>query len=332
MTTDDPLAPTRTDDDPAAGAIACVTLITAEPERTAAFYERLMGMERMVPDAPTDPDHARALWALPADFDYRETWYRRAGHPELPLLRVLQSSADNASLRPDYEARLEGGLSVGFAVRDIAKRVEDGADNGFPTSAGVVTMQMARPDGTPYDVSECHFLAPDDVYALGVERPPDLAQVCAIDEGAAVGGPAYTGQVINHCDDTLAFYTNVLGYEVRRRMPIGGPDVEKGLGLPPGTTFEFLQVFAPGSSAGYFIVLDFADAGLQNPNLAPPHRGVVGWTIPVRNAADVARGATDANATVIAGPAKLTSPAWGEHYAVSVRTANGFIVECVQIA
>lgn len=332
MTVEDPLAPGSEARDRFAGPVAAITLLTATPEKTEAFYSDLAGLSRDVPAAPTDPAVARGLWGLPDDLAYRETIYRRAGEPRVPVLRVLEASTGASTIRPGHDAMLEGGLSIGFAVRDMNALIQAGHARGFDTTAGRVALELARSDGSPYEVAECHFKAPDDVYALGVERPPDLAQVAPIATNEPVGGPAYTGQVMNHCDRTLAFYTEVLGYEVRRRVSLSGPQLEAGLGLPEGTSLEFLQVFAPGSSTGYFIVLDFGDAGSSNDTLAPPHRGVVGWTIPVKNAGIVAERAAVGNASVIAGPLRCHSPVWGDHFAVSVRTANGFIVECVQIA
>ena len=327
----DPLAPSSSSADAFAGPLAAVTLITDSLPKTEALYSGLFGLERADPEAPTDPALARQLWGLPDDFDFQEVLLRRADQPAVPCLRVLVSAQAAEPVRPAYKTTLEGGLSVGFVMHDIGRVVEQGAAAGFPTSAGVVSMDMARPDGTPYQVHECHFLAPDDVYALGVERPPDLAQIGPIAAGDAVGGPAYTGQVMNHCDATLAFYTDVLGYEVRRRMTVGGPLVEKGLGLDPDTSFEFLQVFAPGSTTAYFIVLDFADGGQPNPAIAPPHRGVVMWTVPVADVAQVAAAAPASGASVLAGPLVGQSALFGERLSVSIRTANGFIIECVQM-
>ncbi len=327
----DPLAPTTSGAGAFAGPLAAITLITDSLPAVEALYTGLFGLQRVSPAVATDPSLARSLWGLPDDFRFEEVLLQRADEPNVPTLRVLVSQQAASSVRPAYATTLEGGLSVGFVMRDIERVVNAGAAAGFPTSAGVVSMDMARPDGSPYQVHECHFLAPDDVYALGVERPPDLAQIGPIATGEAVGGPAYTGQVMNHCDATLAFYTDVLGYEVRRRMTVGGPLVEQGLSLDPGTSFEFLQVFAPGSTTAYFIVLDFADGGKPNPAIAPPHRGVVMWSVPVADVAQVAAAAPGAGAAVLAGPVRGGSALFGDRPSVSVRTANGFIVECVQM-
>lgn len=326
----DPIAAASRAEGAFSGPIACITLITNDADATRRFYCELLGMRELHNSSPLDADLAARLWGLPDGFAFTEILLGRTSPSGQPVLRVLVSNDAAPSVRPEYSARLEGGLSVGFAMRDIDAVVERGARLGFRTTAGVGALDMRHADGAPYRVFECHFTAPDDVYALGVQRPPDLAAIGPIADGEQVGGPAYTGQVMNHREQTLAFYTEVLGYEVRRTMTVAGPLVEQGLGLPEGTSFEFLQVFAPGSSSGYFIVLDFGDAGIANERIAPPSRGVALWTFPVRSVDAVAAAAEPSGCEIIAGPLDCESTLFGRHRAVSLRTANGFVVECVE--
>ena len=325
----DPFAPTG--EAGFAGPVACITLITRDLDATKAFYADVLEMATRHVDAPPeDVATQRELWALPPDFAWTETVFYRPTLPSVPQLRVLSSAQAAAPVRPDLASRLEGGLSVGFAMRDLHAVVARGAELGFHTTAGVGGLDMVRGDGSPYQALECHFRAPDDVYALGVSRPPDLAPVGPIEDTRTVGGPAYTGQVMNHRDSTLKFYTDVLGYEVRRTMQVSGGMAEQGLGLPAGTTLDFLQVFAPGSASGYFIVLDFGDDGVSNEAVAPPHAGVVLWTIPVDRVDDVAERVADVDCEVVAGPVDTHNGCFGAHRALTVRTANGFLVECIE--
>lgn len=330
-TSTDPLAPKSDAAGAFAGPIACITLITRYPADTAQFYGAVMEMEAQDAATPLDQrQDQRKLWGLPENFKWIETVFWRPRLPEVPLLRVLASEQAGKPVRPDMIARLEGGLSVGFAMRDLDAVVAHGAELGFDTTAGIGALDMQRTDGTVYQALECHFRAPDDVYALGVGRPPDLAPVGPIEPDRSVGGPAYTGQVMNHREETMRFYTDLLGYEVRRSIPVSGPVAERGLGLPSGTTMQFLQVFAPGSTSGYFIVLDFGDGGIPNDAVAPPHSGVVMWTFPVESAAEVAARVSEVGCSLVAGPLETENPYFGPHTAVSVRTANGFLVECIE--
>ena len=330
-TSNDPLAPKSGTAEGLAGPMACVTLISRFPKAVHGFYGSVLEMAKkeVAHSAATSADQRR-LWGLPDDFEWAETVYWRPRLPDVPLLRVLVSEQAGDAVRPGMAACLEGGLSVGFAMRDLEATVARGTRLGFETTAGVGALDMKRADGSPYQALECHFRAPDDVYALGVSRPPDLAPVGPIESDRAVGGPSYTGQVMNHRDRTLCFYTEVLGYEIRRSMRVSGPVAEKGLSLPPGTAMDFLQLFAPGSTSGYFIVLDFGDDGQSNAAVAPPHRGVVMWTFPVKSVADVAAGAVDTGCAIVAGPLQTENAYFGRHRAICVRTVNGFLVECIE--
>lgn len=326
----DPLAPSTEGVDAFAGPLACITLITRFPAEIDRFYGGLMEMTRFAEtSSDAQRDEQRELWGLPEAFEWEELLYCRPGLPDVPMLRVLSSAQAGDPVRPGLAARSEGGLSIGFAMRDLDAVVARGAEAGFETTAGVGALDMRRADGSPYQALECHFRAPDDVFALGVSRPPDLAPVGPIEADASVGGPAYSGQVMNHCEATLRFYTEVLGYEVRRDMEVGGPVAEKGLGLPPGMSMRFLQVFAPGSTSGYFIVLDFGTDG-EGASVAAPASGVVMWTFPVADVERVASQVGRVGCEVVAGPKTATTPYFGSHRAVTVRTANGFVVECIE--
>lgn len=331
-TSNDPLAPSGNADDAFAGPIACITVITKSEAESKRFYTNVMEME--IGDALSTPSdmHAgqRTLWGLPNDFNWTETVFHRPALPDTTLLRMLSSDQAAAPVRDGYNVLSEGGLSVGFAMHDMAGVVEHGKTIGYDTTAGITTLDMKRMDGSPYQALECHFKAPDDIYALGVGRPRDLAPVGPIEEGKNVGGPSYAGQIMNHCDETLRFYTEVLGYEIRNRtsLPPSGP--EGGLIKPPGTESDFLQVFAPGSTTGYFIVLDYGDKGLDNDRVAPPHSGVVMWTIPVKSIAQVMEKAPSTGCSVFAGPLDTETPYFGKHRAVTIQTANGFLVECIE--
>lgn len=328
----DPLAPTGNAEDAFAGPIACVTIITKCESEAKRFYTNVMEMEigEHLPTPSARHADQRALWGLPNDFEWAEIVFYRSMLPDTTLLRMLSSEQAGPPVRSGYNVLSEGGLSVGFAMHDMAVVVEHGKTIGYETTAGITTLDMKRTDGSPYQALECHFKAPDDIYALGVGRPRDLAPVGPIEDGKTVGGPSYAGQIMNHCEDTLRFYTEVLGYEIRNRtsLPPSGP--EGGLIKPPGTESDFLQVFAPGSTTGYFIVLDYGDKGLGNDRVAPPHSGVVMWTIPVMSIAEVMKKAPSTGCSVLAGPIETENPYFGAHRAVTIRTANGFLVECIE--
>ena len=229
--------------------------------------------------------------------------------------------------------RIDGGLAIGFPVRDMEAAVANGKAKGFETTAGITRLPMPRADGSMYDALETHFKAPDDVYVLGIGRPEDLAPVGPIAEGKNIGGPAYSSQTVNNGESDIAFYRDVLGYEVRRdlKMPVV-EQLEGGLiDVPVGTVMRFYQLFAPGSSAGYLVFLDFEDNGLTNETKSRPlHRGLAAWTFPVADMADMLARLKDHGADIVAGPLEHDSPLFGKHRAVTVTSPNGFLIELIE--
>jgi hypothetical protein len=103
-----------------------------------------------------------------------------------------------------------------------------------------------------------------------------------------MGGSAYSARCVTATEDTLAFFRDVLGFEIRR-------DVEFTVGertallKPEGTTERFLQAFAPASATGYLVLMDHQAATKPSPapNYGPPNRGIGIWSFATKNIDDV---------------------------------------------
>jgi len=318
------------------GSLLMVTHVTADGDATRHFYRDMMAMadasEKAMPAA------ARAaqcrLWGLGEDTRWSEQLYERPTLREVPRVRVLVMDRAGAAIRPDMDVLIEGGLSVGFAVRnrpEMEQCVARGEALGIGTTAGITTIEFRRPDGTPYEALETHFRAPDEVYGLGVGRPEDLPPVGPIEPGQMIGGPAYSAQVVNHADDDIAFYRDVLGFEVRRDVDLTSSGPAGGLGLQAGTVMRFVQLYAAGSSTGYLVMLDFRDAGRPNPaTVRPPGRGVAMWTFPTDDLDAVVERCRGFGLRTLGGPVALDSPLLGRHRAATVLTPHGFLIELVE--
>lgn len=320
------------------GSLLMVTHVTSSAEATRHFYRDMMAMA----DAPAGVMAAemqarqRVLWGLDAETRWKEHLYERPSLPEVPKVRVLVMEPAGPLIRPGMEVLLEGGLSVGFAVRNRAEMEQclaRGESLGIGTTAGITTIEFRRPDGSPYEALETHFKAPDDVYGLGVGRPEDLPSVGPIEAGQMIGGPAYSAQVVNHADADVAFYRDVLGFEVRRDVDLTSSGPAGGLGLAAGTVMRFLQIYAPGSGTGYLVILDFRDRGIPNPvSIRPPSRGVAMWTFPTDDLDAVLATSQEHGVETFAGPVPLDCAWLGAHRAATVLTPHGFLVELVERA
>jgi hypothetical protein len=273
----------------------------------------------------------RALWGLESQVEWGELLFRRPNVPQAPSLRILVMDRPYPQIRPNMNALIDGGLSVGFPVRDMAALIEYADRHGFKTTNGITHLAMKRADGSPYEALECHFRAPDSVYGLGVGRPADLAPVGPIPHDQNVGGPAYAGQVANHADKTLAFYTQVLGWMVRRDVTLNSSGPAGGLGLKAGTQMRFIQIFEPTSTTAYAIFLDFADMGLPSPvQSRPPNLGTTIWTFQVNELAEAERRAKTIGHLPVSEAQIVDDTDLGKCRGLSFVTANGFMVELLQ--
>lgn len=320
------------------GSLLMVTHVTADAAATRNFYRDMMAMTDVSERAMTADMQTRqsALWGLDPGTRWIEQLYERPALPQVPKVRVLVMDRAGPAVRPGMEVLLEGGLSVGFAVRnrpEMEQCVARGEALGIGTTAGITSIGLRRPDGSPYDALETHFRAPDEVYGLGVGRPEDLPPVGPIEAGRMIGGPAYSAQVVNHADADVAFYRDVLGFELRRDVDLVSSGPAGGLGLAAGTVMRFLQLYAAGSDTGYLVMLDFRDRGRPNPvSVRPPSRGVVIWTFPTDDLDAVLARAREHGIVTLGGPVALESACLGPHRVAAVLTPHGFLVELLETA
>lgn len=335
--TNDPLAARGNVADATVTGLAMITHVTSDRAACERFYSGVMGMRNQpewVSSSLARADVA-ALLGIPAGMGWTEEVYDRPAMPGTPFVRVIGIEGLTPAIRPGMEALRNGSLSVGFSLRDMERGVTRGTDLGFPTTHGIVSLPFKRVDGSEYLAHETHFCAPDEVYGLGVGRPEDLATVAPIPFGENVGGPAYSAQVANHGDEVLAFYRDLLGFEIRRDVALPyGQAMDGALrGVRPGTVMRFVQMFAPGTDTAYLVFLDFADLGLPavvEPRA--PNRGVAAWTFRVKDLRDLLRRAASAGHRVACPMRRIESPAFGACEAASLLAPNGFLVELIEPA
>jgi len=257
-----------------------VTLVTNDAAVTVQFLTQVMRMqlERERVPSPAEARQCRDLWGLAADVHWRE-WHLVATVSESEVyVRVLEMPGGQL-IRPAMESRLAGGLSIGFPVASLERTLERVSRLGVESTAGIVPLTITRPDGTTYVSGEIMFRGPEAIYMLVVGRPADMTPVGPIDPVTGIGGPAYSAMVVPDGIREIEFYREVLGWEARQNIVLTTSGPAGGLGLDPGTQFRFVQLFAPGATSAYVVLLDMMAVARRNP-VAPrmPNRGLVMWT------------------------------------------------------
>lgn len=315
------------------GQLHTITIITNDEEASVRFYQQAWGLRARGPFTPPAADRARqnALWGLPTDERWRLWVLDRPGAPGAAQIRMLAITRPTPHVRSDWTAFEAGPLSIGFAVPDVHARHKAMLAAGVQPTSQVNVMALKNSTGQPYTVNEGLFKAPDHLLTLAVGRNGEMSQIGPFDPATGIGGPTYSGQVIAKSDEVMTFYRDVLGFQVRRDMEFSSAGENGGLGLPNGTTFRFLQVFAPGSWTGYLIFLDLRDQGRPAPAPPrPPQRGLTMWTFVTPDLTALEQKLRAAKVPIVGGPTEHTSTELGHHRALTALAPNGFVLEFVQ--
>jgi catechol 2,3-dioxygenase-like lactoylglutathione lyase family enzyme/uncharacterized protein (DUF1330 family) len=324
----DPLAPRDNASLARASPLASVTVGTADLAMTERFYGDAMAM-KCTRSRITGKEAARFRrhYSMAAGQAVETTWCSRPGAASV---RAVLLPANTPASRPGYDSRMTGGLSLGFPSADNQALEARVGARGFGSTAGQTSMQLQRGDGTSYTVGEIHFKAPDNVYALGINRGT-MPAVGPIEPTVGVGGPAYSGMMVGNMAAAHRLFGDVLGLEARRRTNFKSSGPTGGLGLPAGSSFDFEQWFSPGSTSGYVILMHVVDKGLRPAApLGLKSRGLGMWTFEARDLADIAARAKAAGVRVVSPAAASPWPGEQGRRSMVLATADGFPVEVIE--
>ena len=325
----DTLAPKSDPADALTLQLHTATLISNSLEETLLFYRDGMGMRARGPFAPPRAMRKvqRRLWGMPKDVDWQLWLLDRPAVPGLMQIRLLVPNKPAPAVHQSWNSAEEGPFSLGFP--NGRQRLLDAEIRrlGFGSQAPLSEYQVPRADGVMYDIRETIFNCPDFLHCVGIERSADMPPLGPLDDATAMGGPAYSAQVLDDADRDLSFYTEVLGMELRadRQWTTSG-----ALGVPSGTDYRFALVYAQGARFGHLLFVDYLNHPSippQNPP-RPPHRGLVMWSFPTRDLDAVLRRARRHPYTQVHhGPVVYESLSLGRHRVATLLAPNGFMVE-----
>ncbi|MEM7568883.1 MAG: VOC family protein [Pseudomonadota bacterium] len=331
----DSLSPATNKSDALALPLQTVTLSTADIELIRRFYVDGMGMTLAGPVdvSPQLKAEQRALWGMPDDIDWQEFHLTRPkasvrGRPAMSI-RVLLVDRETPLVHASWDSRSLGGFSMGFPNRRQIALDEEIRALGFGARNSVEIYEVPRKDGTLYTIHETIFDAPDFVHAVGIDRV-DMAPLGALDAATGLGGPGYSAQVIDQSDTVLAFYTQVLGLEMRRDSIFKSAGEDGAMALPNGTEFRFSILFAQGHGpGGHMLFVDYLNIDHIAPTAPPrvPNRGIGMWSFPVADLAEVIRRAQAFGAEIVHPEMKIDDPLHGSVRAATMLAPNGFLIE-----
>jgi catechol 2,3-dioxygenase-like lactoylglutathione lyase family enzyme len=330
----DPMQPKAVSHPVRCQGLAAVTLASADLLATRRFYQGALGM---IADCAVVTDQAaldlRAHWGLGGSGPVELMTFTRPGLAGALRLRVVHVEASVPVARPGLDCRYDGALGVGFPVRGLARRHQIVEAMGFSSTAGVTYMPFPRPDGTMYNIGETHWIAPDEVMVLGVDRA-DMQPVGPIDSALDLGGPSYSSMLVSDAARAAEFFDGVLGLELRREFTFESEGPSGGMGLPAGTHVHFQQWFSPGTTTGYLVIMQLKQNALRAPApLGLQRRGLGLWTFTSQKLDEIALRAEQAGSAVsriVSAPRPLTLPGEGALTAMVLTTPDGFPIEILQ--
>jgi catechol 2,3-dioxygenase-like lactoylglutathione lyase family enzyme len=326
---EDPMVPPAAEAAARVSPLRMVTVTTGDMAATRRFYEAAMGMKGVAARV-TGAAAARLArhWGMAPSPFIDTVLFTYPASPTSVAVRAVAVPATLPPARPGRDSKYMGPLGFGFASSDIPARQRAAADQGFTSSAGIKRMDFPRADGTTYNVAEIHWLAPDDMLVLGVDRGT-MRPVGPVDAAARQGGVAYASALVGDIGRANRFLNDVVGLERRRamRFPGGGPDGGM-IGLERGEPVAFEQWFSGGSSTGYLVVMQRLERAREMPQATGfAARGIALWSFETPDLdAAVARFRKDGGSATIA---TVDLPGVGKRRAAVLRSPDNLAVELV---
>ncbi len=332
-TSKDTLAATSSTADALTHQLHTVTLSTMSLDSIVSFYVGGMGMTLNGPITTSDEKKAvqRKLWSIPEGINWKMYHLNRPSVPGLINIRVLVLDTETPLIHKSHNSRELGPFSLGFPNLNQKKLDADLRTKGWTSMEELQEGNIPRTDGTTYRYWETIYKAPDFLHAVGIERGDGVPQLAPVDSLTQLGGPGYSAQVITNSDHELAFYTEVLGLELRSDRHWKSSD-GSALGIEAGVPFRFSLVYAKGTTSGHLLFLDYEDGKFIDPNVLPrtPNRGLGMWTFETKDINQIKMNATAFGSEIVCEIEVYESPIYGKGKVITLLAPNGFLIEVFQ--
>ncbi len=310
------------------GGLRGITLIVDDLDAVSTLYGDGFGLVREGPVTATaiEIDAQRALWGLPDDFEWALYLFRRPSVPEAAVLRVLVVDESVPAMRNSWDRQEPGPYGIGFATADTFALDEKVRALGFDRTTPEVSDYTAeRPDGTDYRIHEASWYGPGFIRAIAVSRKDGMAPVGPMEPATGMGGPSYSSQILVDLAPMLAFFKNVLDFEVRSLRDWSVFD-------PP---FRFAMVHPKGPVQGHVAFVEYEEEHTFSATgvaPAPPHKGMAIWSFPTEDLDQVLKTARVENSEVLSDPVLTNLASFGCVRAASIYSPTGFLIELYERA
>jgi len=261
------------------------------------------------------------------DISWKIANFMMTGDGENITIRVIAVDQSIPCIRPSYDGLFEGGATISCPILDLSAHEEDLKNIGIHSTIGIKNMEFQSPSGEKYISSEIVYKGPDNIFVLGVTRPNIFIPIGPIDEKLGIGGIAYSARCTTKTDETIAFFKDILGYEIRRDVAFEIDD-NSAINIPEGATERFIQGFSPGTSSGYIVLMDHGEFTKYKsiPLSMLPGRGIVMWSFPVGNLDEIYKQSKSHDMEIVSDIFSLHSDVLGYRNMV-LKDPDGFLIE-----
>lgn len=326
----DIFVPTSRKEDAIAGPLTMVTWVTSDAQQVSKIlcngYHQTHG-EWMQPTSESY-EGLNNYFGFEKSSKWKYVRFDKQGAGKNIGIRVIHPDHLLPVIRPTYEGLYKGGATISCPIQDIPRHQAEMSELGIESTIGIKEMEFESPSGETYISSEIVYEGPDNIFVLGVTRPEIFIPIGPIDKDIGIGGVAYSARCITETDNTIDFFEQVLGFEIRRDVKFD-VDNRSAINLPEGTTERFIQGFSPGSSSGYVVFMDHGEATKyrEMDYYDAPYRGLVMWSFPTLNLNEIYERALKFGVEILHPPNNYNSPALTAKKSFVLKDPDGFQIE-----
>ena len=332
LTVQDRLAPTSSIEDAMISPLSLLTISSNQLSEIIRFY--VDGLH-LVLDGPLELSESSLIqkhYGINETSTYQIYHLHRPGVEGSIPIQVFIWDQPQPHIHQNWGALELGSFSIGFPNLDQSALDQKMRTQGFGGLNEIEIYQLQSPNGMPYTIKETIFKAPDYIHAVGIERCDGMPPLGAVDPHTGLGGPAYSSQIIRNTDDTLRFYRELLGLELRASWEWESAGTDGALNIPDGTVFKFSLVYAPGATSGHLLFVEYMNQEVIEPLHPPrfPHVGIGMWSFQVKDLSAIMTKVQQQNWNVLHGQTSYIHPILGSITSITLIDPNHFLIELYQ--